>query len=59
MEKDFHNGLEFTKCGQQLPGFTNSENPGQNTDKLIVTKKNSISSDNTKFYVVVYRLQKL
>jgi len=45
-------GLEFSKCGHQFPGFTNSGNPGQNTDKLKATKKNSISSDNIKFYVV-------
>jgi len=52
MEKDFHTGLVLCKCGQQFPGFTNSGNPGQNTDKLIATKKNSISSHNIKFYVV-------
>jgi len=39
MEKDFHTGLEFSKCGQQFPGPTNSGNSGQNTDKLIDTKK--------------------
>jgi hypothetical protein len=52
MEKDFHTGLGFGKWGQQFPGFTNSGNPGQNTDKLIATIKNSISSDNIKFYIV-------
>jgi len=39
MEKDFHTDLEYSKCGQQFPGFTNSGNPGQNTDKLIDKKK--------------------
>lgn len=52
MEKDFHTGLEFSKCGQQFPEFTNSGNPGQNTDKLTATKKNSICSHNIKFYVL-------
>jgi len=52
MEKDFHTGLEFSNCGQQFSGLTNSGNPGQNTNKLTATKKNSISSDNIKFYIV-------
>jgi hypothetical protein len=49
MEKDFHTGLEFSKCGQQFPGFTNSGNPGQNTDKLTATKENSVYPDNINF----------
>jgi hypothetical protein len=35
-----------------IPTFTNSGNPGQNTDKLTATKKNSVSPDNIKFYIV-------
>jgi hypothetical protein len=47
MEKVFHTGLVFSKCGQQFLGFTNSGTLGQNSDKLIAIKK-------TPYFLIIY-----